>query len=255
MTYRSFTSTRQSHEHSLQTLETFYEYDDFMESIESVVDMGCGKEGLDLEWWATRTTRDEARTPLNIRSVGVDKFENLPLAQQYKNVGYRQHDFEQPYPPIKRRFDVLWCHDAFQYVMDPLKTLVQWREVVADDGMMVLILPQFTNIEFNVQCFDQPNFCYHNWTMVSLIHALSITGWDCGSGFFRKDPGDPWLHAVVYKSDQSPRDPRTTTWYELSDSGLLPESAKASIHKYGFLRQRDLVLPWLDKSLSDLSQQ
>ena len=55
----------QSHAHSQQTLNALYEYDDFMESIATMVDLGCGT-GLDLEWWATRTTRDDNPQPLNI---------------------------------------------------------------------------------------------------------------------------------------------------------------------------------------------
>ena len=84
---------------------------------------------------------------------------------------------------------------------------------------------------------------------------LALTGWDCRSGFFKKTPTDPWLHAVVYKSDQEPRDPKTTRWYDLVDAGLLPDTADKSIQKKGFLDQRDLVLPWLDKNLIWLGQQ
>ena len=70
---------------------------------------------------------------------------------------------------------------------------------------------------------------------------------------------DAQTHALVttpgatrfYRSEQGPRDPRTTTWYELAESGLLPESAVRGIMKYGYLRQRDLTLPWIDKSLID----
>jgi len=87
--------------------------------------------------------------------------------------------------------------------------------------------------------------------LVSLIHMLAITGWDCAGGFFRKLSDDPWLHAMVYRSDQGPSDPRNTSWYELAESGLLPESAVRSIMKYGYLRQRDLTLPWIDKSFMD----
>jgi hypothetical protein len=62
MSYKPFIDGISSHKHSLQTLETFYEFDDFMESIGTLADMGCGS-GLDLEWWATRTTRDETPRP------------------------------------------------------------------------------------------------------------------------------------------------------------------------------------------------
>jgi hypothetical protein len=78
---------------------------------------------------------------------------------------------------------------------------------------------------------------------------LAVSGWDCRSGFFKKNPTDNWIHAIVYKSDHKPMDPRTTTWYQLSEIGLLPESADASIQAHGELQQQELILPWLDKSL------
>ena len=90
--------------------------------------------------------------------------------------------------------------------------------------------------------------------MVSLIHTLAVSGFDCSSGSFLKNPTDPWLHAVVYKSEHAPMDPRTTSWYQLSELNLLPESAMRSIQRHGYPRQRDLLLPWLDKSLMSMAQ-
>ena len=91
--------------------------------------------------------------------------------------------------------------------------------------------------------------------MVSLIHTLAVSGFDCAGGFFKKQPDDPWLHAVVYKGSVKPMDPRVTSWYHLAEKGLLPTSAVHSLNKYGYVRQRDLVLPWLDKSISQMSNQ
>lgn len=249
-----FQTPEQSHLHSLWTLDTLYGYDDFMGSIKTLADMGCGA-GLDLEWWATRTTRElENPKPLNIRCHGYDMVPELKIAKKYRNVGYLQQDFEQPFVSGKVKYDVIWCHDAFQYVVDPMRTLAQWRESMTKGGMLVLILPQFTNLEYNRQAFDQPSKCYWNWTLVSLIHVLAVGGWDCAGGFFFKAPNDPWIHAIVYRGDQAPLDPKTTTWYDLADKGLLPESAAASVARHGLVRQRDLVLPWLDKSRHSYAQ-
>jgi hypothetical protein len=79
---------------------------------------------------------------------------------------------------------------------------------------------------------------------------LATTGWDCASGFFQKRANDPWINIIVYRSDHQPRDPKKTSWYDLAESNMLPASAVQSLNKYGYVRQRDLVLPWLDKSLS-----
>lgn len=243
-----FSSPDLSHAHSKLTLEALYEYDDFMESVGIMADLGCG-QGLDLEWWATRTTRDEKRKPLNIRCVGIDRLDRLTMAERYPNIQYQSQDFETSLLRQKRKFDVLWCHDAFQYVTNPFDTLAVWRDAMNKDGMLVVIVPQSTNLEFRTQAFDQRDYCYFNWTMVSLMHVLAVSGFDCQGGFFKKMPQDPWLHAVVYRSEIAPQNPKTTSWYHLAEQGLLPQSASDSINRHGYLRQRDLVLPWLDRSL------
>ena len=250
-----FVRPEDSHAHSLQTLNAFYEYDDFMESIATVVDLGCGN-GLDLEWWATRTTRDEVPIPLNIRCVGVDLLDQLPVARKYSNITYQKTDFESEiFTPSDRKFDVLWCHDAFQYCVNPLATLAKWWHMTSDGGMLAIVVPQTTNVFRKKLAFSQQSICYYHHTLVSLIHMLSVTGWDCRDGFFLKRPDDVWLHAVVYKSSTAPMNPSTTTWYDLADTNLLPETAKDSVMKHGFLQQQDLILPWIDKSLSWLGQQ
>ena len=236
----------ESHAHSRRTLETFYEFDDFMGSISNLLDLGCG-HGLDMEWWATRTTRDLASPrPLNIKCTGVDLSEHCPT--KHSNIRYRQRDFETDMDLPDKRYDVLWCHDAFQYVQDPYHTLLRWRERTAKDGMLVLIVPQTTNFERNRQQFALQSGCWYHWTLVSLMQLLALTGWDCRSGFFKKTPDDPWIHAVVYKSSQDPL-PAKSTWYAIAESGLLPETAANGINRRGYLAQQDLVLPWLDKSL------
>ena len=252
MKYSSFTSIRKSHEHSLQTLNLLYEYDDFMESVGRLVDLGCGKSALDLEWWATRTTRGEEQIPLDIQCVGTDLCKSIDI--DYKNVSYQNSNIEE-YSSAKSKFDVLWCHDTFQYLLNPYQTLHNWYHITNQNGMLVLILPQITNMEFNTQAFDMPLGHFYNYTITNLIYMLAVNGWDCRDGFFKKDINDNWLHAIVYKSNIEPMDPRDTSWYELMEQKLLPDTVDTSILKYGKLRQRDLVLPWLDKSNTWMGQQ
>jgi trans-aconitate methyltransferase len=96
-----FITAKDSHRHSLETLNQLQEYDEFMESIQTVVDLGCGA-GLDLEWWATRTTREDFPKPLNIQCTGVDIHTELPIAKAYTNITYQRTDFEETiYPPKK----------------------------------------------------------------------------------------------------------------------------------------------------------
>jgi SAM-dependent methyltransferase len=245
----TFRNAEESHAHSLQTLNDFYEHDDFMASIRYLADIGCGS-GLDLEWWATRTTRDESREPLNIDCIGVDLFPSLSAARKYNNITYQQTDFEATiHPKLKTKFDVLWCHDAFQYAVDPLKTLRNWWDITSDGGMLAMVIPSTTNVRRSLLDNTSPDLTYYHYTLVNLIHMLAVSGWDCNAGFFKKISNEPWISAVVYKSQHQPLDPKTTSWYQLCELNLLPESAQLSVNKHGYLQQQDLILPWLDKSL------
>jgi hypothetical protein len=245
-----FADSAASHAHSLTTLNLLYEYDDFMASIATMVDLGCG-EGRDLEWWATRTTRDEVPVPLNINCVGVDIQDTDPIAVKYPNVKYKKLDFEgtmnmQP----GSAYDVMWCHDAFQYALNPTLTLTKWLHLAAEGTMLAITVPRTIEYKHNVENFIQQDNAYYHHTIVSLIHMLAVTGWDCRSGFFHKSDTSPWLQAIVYRSSQEPKDIRTTTMYDLVESKLLPETAEKSIMAHGYLRQHDLTLPWLDHSLT-----
>lgn len=243
-----------SHKHSLQILNQLYEYDDFMSSIRSMVDLGCGS-GEDLIWWATRTTRDDSSQPLNIRCTGIDIKSNPALSESsYLNVVYHQGSFEDSFIAHPGGFDVLWCHDAFQFAIDPIKTLSHWWHMTSDGGMLALTVPVTQQVYLRKISYHLSSGCYYHHTLVSLIYMLATTGWDCRSGFFQQLPQDPWIRVVVYKSAQEPRNPKTTTWYDLCDAKLLPESADRSIQAHGYLRQQDLVVPWLDHSLSWLGK-
>jgi hypothetical protein len=52
---------------------------------------------------------------------------------------------------------------------------------------------------------------------------------------------------AVYKTDIAPMDPMTTTWYDLIDKNLLHPSIVSSVNSNGFLKQEEIVMPWLDK--------
>lgn len=250
----TFKNAQESHSHSLLTLEQLYQYDDFMASLKSIVDLGCGP-GLDLEWWATRTTRDDDAAPLNINCIGVDIIDQVPVVKQYANATYQKNSFENTLWPPPEKFDVLWCHDSFQYALNPLQTLANWYDIASAGAMLAITVPQTTNIHRRELDFSQVDGVYHHYTIVNLIHMLAVSGWDCKAGFFKKSATDPWISAVVYKSAHRPMDPAVTRWYDLVEKGLLPDSADKGINARGYLEQKDLIVPWLDKSLSWLGQQ
>jgi ubiquinone/menaquinone biosynthesis C-methylase UbiE len=246
-----FIKTTDSHTHSLQTLNQLYEYDDFMFSIKTVIDLGCGP-GDDLEWWATRTTRDESQTPLEIQCTGVDLFDRLNLCKKYANVSYQQTDFEGSIKTPEQGFDILWCHDSFQYATTPLQTLKQWYDIAARGGMLAICVPITQRIYQRQLDYFSPTGNYFHYSLVNLIYMLATTGWDCRNGFFKLDQEGGWIHAVVYKSDRQPQDPQKTNWYTLSEQQLLPRSTDDSIQAHGYLRQQDLIITWLDQSKTSL---
>ena len=249
----TFRNLEESHRHSLETLNWLYEHDDFMLSIDTLIDIGCGA-GEDLEWWATRTTRDDNPEPLNINCTGLDLSDSLLMARKHPNITYQRNDFEkQIFTPKNKKYDVLWCHDSFQYAINPLSTLKLWWEIASEGAMLAIVVPQTTNVINRKLSFTQSSGCYYHHSIVSLIHMLAVNGWDCSTGFFKKAPNDTWLHAVVYKSDVEPLD-YNTSWYELCDKGLLPKSAVESVQRHGYLMQDELVLPWLDKNLTWFGQ-
>lgn len=239
--------------HSQRIQNQLYQYDDFMASIKTLVDLGCGT-GQDLEWWATATTRDDNPEPLNIKCVGVDVLESLGIARKYSNITYQQRDFETKLSAPPEGFDILWCHDAFQYAIDPIGTLSNWWQAASDGAMLMLAVPETIQVRQRKLFYTLPPQGWYHHTLVSLIRMLSVTGWDCKNGFFQQLPGDSWITAIVYKSDQAPKNPKNISWYDLADSGLLPETAYASIQAHGYLRQQDLVLPWVDKSFQSMAQ-
>ena len=245
----SFGSPHEKHEHSFKNVLSYmYEYDDFMDSVGRVIDLGCDAEANDMLWWANATTRDETQTPLGIKCVGVNTFKKLNV--KHSSISYQNHDIES-LNRVKRTFDIVWCYDQLQYLLNPYQALSNWWHIADNNAMLVLAVPQTVNTEYHIQEYNLSLGHKYHYTMPQLIYMLAVSGWDCRSGFFKKTPGDPWLYAIVYKSDVEPMDPKETNIYKLvEETELLPQCAVDGIHKYGKLRQRDLILPWLDKNIT-----
>lgn len=249
--YRPLES-QESHSHSLETLEILEQYSDFMESIGTMCDMGCGL-GYDLYWWATRTVEDdqERQIPLNIKCTGVDIKNSFITEHQHKNINVVEADIENT-GLKEKQFDVIYAHNILQYAINPLQTLGHWYDLARDNAMLVIAVPETTTIERTKVIADQYSHDYYHWSIVSLIHMLAVNGWDCRDGFFKKERNDPWIYAVVYRQPKFEKlDYRTTTWFDLAERDLLPNSAVESLNTWNFVRQQDLQLQWLDKRVYD----
>ena len=240
-----FKDKYESHDHSLRVLELISIYDDFMDSISVIADMGCGA-GLDINWFATLEDREDPPRPYNYTCYAVDKDLSKMGKDLPKNLITFQADFNEKVIP--RTIDLLWCHDAFQYSLNPLQTLKTWNEQMTTNGMLSIVVPQTTSYQYNRFMSRVHDNAFFDYNVCNLMYMLPVNGFDCKDSYFYKAKNHPWIHAVVYKSDIPPMDPTTTRWYDLIDKGLLHESVVSSIMKHGYLRQEDIVLPWLDRN-------
>ena len=241
-----FKTAQESHAHSRRTMDAIYEFDTFLDSLKVVADMGCGR-GLDAEWWATLETRDDPPEPRNYLTYAIDLDVSRiePDLAKMKNVRVIKDDFSKVKLP--KTVDLIWCHDAFQYAVDPVGTLRHWNKLMTPDGMLVLILPQNIGYSYNRLVNRTENYCYHNHTVCNLIYMLAVNGFDCNDAYMLKTANDPWMHLAVYKSSVEPMDPAATSLYDLAEMKLLHPSVVASINTFGYLRQEDLVYPWLNR--------
>ncbi len=242
--------SQKSHEHSLETLLTLYDHDDFMDSIGSMADLGCGA-GDDIMWWSTLETREDPPEPHNYQCYAIDKdLRKVTRRGEFPdNVVTLKGDFEKNILPVQ--VDLLWSHDSFQYCTNPLSALKRWNSFLNEDGMLCMVIPQTVDFEFNRLMMSVHDRQYFNLNIANMIYMLALNGFDCADGHFLKKPGDPWLHIAVYKSDIAPMDPFKTSLYEVAETGLMPESAADGILKYGYLKQQNLFTHWIDGTLTD----
>lgn len=250
-----FKNPEASHEHSLKILNLLYEYDSFLDSIETVADFGSGA-GLDTLWWATLTTRDEPPEPRNYLTYAVDK--NIKHLNKdlvaLPNVKAIEADLDCADVLIPRQVDFIWCHDVFQYITNPLSTLRTWNHQLHVDGMLMLVFPQYQYYSYNKINYESRSLCFYNHNIVNLMYMLAVNGFDCKDAYFKKDDNDPWIYAAVYKSDIEPMDPKVTTWETLIENNLVNDSVNLCLQKYGYIKQDNLLTKWLDKGLYRLKE-
>lgn len=241
----TFKNSTLSHEHSLKILDKLVEYDSFLDSLQVIADMGCGS-GMDAQWWAGLTTRDDPPEPRNYMVYAVDQNTNQvdPGIKNTGNLRIIQANFEEQCIP--RKVDLIWSHDSFQYSRDPFKCLTAWKNSLNVNGMLLMIIPQTTYMENNRLVVSNYNHQYYSYNLLNLTYMLALSGFDTRDAFFYREPDSPWLYAAVYASHYDPV-PAGASWHDLADRGLINDTLIASVNKYGYARLEDVVVRWLDK--------
>jgi len=240
-----FKNPDESHEHSRKTLDLIYKYDDYLDSLTVVADMGCGA-GFDAKWWATLQTRDDPPEFHNYIVYAVDQ--NIqqidPSILALPNVHPIEGNFEERVIP--RQVDLLWAHDVFQYSLNPLKCLQTWKSSMNVNGMLILSVPQTTYYKNNRLTIANHSGQYYSYNILNLMYMLALSGFDCRDAYFYRKRETPWLYAAVYATEHEPLD-SGATWYDLAERNLINDSVVASVNKYGHARIEDIVVAWLDR--------
>ena len=240
-----FKNAQESHQHSRDVLDMLYQYDTFMDSIEVVADMGCGA-GLDIDWFARLTTRDDPPEPHNYVCYAVDRNINQIESDvlKNKNVVVLPGDFTDIFIP--RKLDLVWSHDSFQFSINPLKTLSHWNHMMNINGMLVLNVPIHTTYSYDRLQTRSFSGAFFTYNICNMMYMLATCGFDCRDCYIYAAPNYGWIHFCVYKNYE-PLDPAATTWFDLAEKGLISDSAMQSLNKWGHVRQEDLMFTWLDK--------
>jgi SAM-dependent methyltransferase len=222
-----------------------YQYDTFLDSLKVVADMGCGA-GLDAQWWAELTSRDDPPEPHNYEVFAVDmnvsQIDPAILAAN-RNIRTIQDNYETVSLP--KRADLVWSHDSFQFCKNPLGTLARWNEYMNMNGMLVLNVPLHTTYSYDRLQTRSFSGCFYTYNICNLTYMLAVNGFDCRDCYIYMAPNYGWIHFAVYKS-YDPLD-INSSWFDLAEKNLISDSAMNSLNKWGHVRQEDLMFTWLDK--------
>jgi hypothetical protein len=235
---------------SLQVLELLGEHHEFMETIKNVAVMD-DVHGDDSAWWSDyRSDSEQTKSLYNIKNFtrknycrGHNKRSNV----KFVDVDVSNTN-EEP-----ESFEIIWANNCLQRSSNPFKTLRHWWDLLKEDGMLCLNVPQTNYIDDLGQWkIESRSGEYFSWNMVNLIQSLAVCGFDCRDGHFKQQRHDPYIWASVYKGSVPPQDPDSTSWYDLKDLNLTPIYLDDCINRFGYVKHEFLKVEWLDHSVYDL---
>ena len=231
---------------NLKTLTVLNSYQDFIDNIKVVADMGCG-DGTDSLWWATLA--DYNNNHRDIKVSAIDNRIDRTIIKRHANIKYTQCDFSNTGLELNSH-DFVWAYNSLQYSLSPIHTLLHWWDIMKPESMLLITLPYnfYVNTHRDILKVDtsyQHN-CYYNWTMGNLIMNLVATGFDCRSSHFKIDKNNRYIQAAVYKS--ADKTDINMNWYDMCDKKLLPLCLEEAIMKNGNFNETDIVCEWIDRT-------
>jgi len=236
--------------HSQGFLELLRQYPTMMESIDNVLDVGCG-DGFASCWWAEVDDGDEDNPiPLDIDVTAIDIKNDFKEEYKHEHVNFINDDIYN-YEPTNT-FDVVWAHSVLQEATDPLGFLHKMNKCTNLGGMLCLTFPTTVNTFYGEPDYRVYSQATNSITIVDFIHMLVLSGFNCNEGYFIKQPNSNVINALVYKDSEELNNYGDKLLYDYED--LLPDSCKKQLNRFGYLTNKGLLLYWIDGTLIDYSK-
>jgi 2-polyprenyl-3-methyl-5-hydroxy-6-metoxy-1,4-benzoquinol methylase len=106
--------------------------------VEQVLSIGCG-------WGAT----EEALVQKGHKVAAIPLDSIIGACAEAKGIEVTYPDFEKAYDTLYgRRFDCIIFSEVLQHLPDPVKILSKYANLLADEGMVIISAPNFSNIKF-----------------------------------------------------------------------------------------------------------
>ena len=238
---------------SLEELQILGKHTEFMDKIKNVAIMD-DTHGDDAAWWSDyRYYPEQPKSHFEITNF-VRK-NNCRGSNKRSNVKFVEADMSET-GEESESYEFMWANNCLQRSSDPIKTLRHWWDLLKEDAMLCLSVPQTNYIDdlgrWQVHSYSGE---YFSWNMINLIQTLAVCGFDCRDGHFKQVRHDPYLWASVYKGPTPPQDPATTSWYDLKDLNLTPVHLDECIDRFGYARHDFLKVEWLNHSVYDIGME
>jgi SAM-dependent methyltransferase len=236
--------------HASNYLEMVFQFEEMLESIDSVLDVGCA-DGYSSSYWAEAGILDDEENlvPLNINVTAIDKQNTFDESNQHKNINFIQTDWMSFEP--KETYDVIWAHNVLHLAQDPLQFLHKMNNLCNEGGMLCLSFPTLVNTFYAEPDYRIYTEAQHQITIISLIHMLVLSGFNCNDGYFLKEPNSNIINALVYKDTDKLYNYNEISLYELND--MFPQSVQNQLTKFGYITNKNLLLTWLTGKNVDYS--